>query len=81
MATVPDSMADIVRARADDDGIAVRFGNETWTYRQWVQCAADRAALSATMLDATRPPHIGILLDNVAEFTMWLGAADRKSVV
>jgi fatty-acyl-CoA synthase len=75
MATVPDSMADIVRARADDDRIAVRFGNETWTYRQWVQCAADRAALSATMLDATRPPHIGVLLDNVAEFTMWLGAA------
>lgn len=75
MVALTDSMADIVRARADDDAVALRCGDETWTYREWVQCAADRAALSATMLDPSRPPHIGVLLDNVAEFTMWLGAA------
>lgn len=69
------SMADIVRARADDDRLAIVSGEGSWTYREWVQCCADRAALWTSIADPQRPPHIGVLLDNVAEFTMWLGAA------
>jgi len=70
-----DTIADMVRARADDDHIAVRFADESLTYREWVQCCADRAALWASLRDPAKPPHIGVLLDNVADFTMWLGAA------
>ncbi len=73
--SLPSSMADIVRARADDDRVAVRSDDRSWTYREWVQCCADRAALWTALLDPQRPPHIGVLLDNVTEFTMWLGAA------
>jgi fatty-acyl-CoA synthase len=69
------SMADIVRARATDDGVALKANGRTYTYREWVQCCADRAALWEALRDPQRPPHIGVLLDNVAEFTMWLGAA------
>ncbi|MFM7687161.1 MAG: AMP-binding protein [Actinomycetota bacterium] len=69
------TMADIVRARANDDALALKADGRTWTYREWVQCCADRAALWEAMRDPQRPPHIGVLLDNVAEFTMWLGAA------
>ena len=69
------TMADIVRARAHDDAPALKADGRTWTYREWVQCCADRAALWDAMRDPARPPHIGVLLDNVAEFTMWLGAA------
>lgn len=69
------SMADIVRARATDDGVALKANGRTYTYREWVQCCADRAALWESLRDPQRPPHIGVLLDNVAEFTMWLGAA------
>lgn len=69
------SMADIVRARATDDGVALKADGRTYTYREWVQCCADRAALWEALRDPQRPPHIGVLLDNVAEFTMWLGAA------
>ena len=68
-------MAEIVRARAADDRVALRFDDQSWTYRAWVQCCADRAAWFTTTCDPKRPPHIGVLLDNVAEFTMWLGAA------
>ncbi len=70
-----ESMADIVRARADDDRVALRFADQSWTYRDWVACCSDRAALWTSLRDEQRPAHIGILLDNVAEFTMWLGAA------
>ena len=68
-------MAEIVLARAADDRVALRFVDQSWTYREWVRCCADRAAWFTTIRDPKCPPHIGVLLDNVAEFTMWLGAA------
>ena len=70
-----DTIAEMVRARADDDSVALRFADESLTYREWVQHCADRAALWASLRDDAKPPHIGVLLDNVADFTMWLGAA------
>ena len=69
------SVADMVRVRADDDRLAIVSSEGSLTYREWVQCCADRAALWTSIADPQRPPHIGVLLDNVAEFTMWLGAA------
>ncbi len=76
MTSVPfDTIAEMVRARSADDGIALRFLDQSWTYRQWVQCCADRAAWWMQLRDPARPPHIGVLLDNVPDFTMWLGAA------
>ncbi len=69
------SIAEMVRARAADDGVALRFLDQSWTYRRWVQCCADRAALWEQRRDPSLPPHIGVLLDNVPDFTMWLGAA------
>lgn len=74
----PVTFADLVRSRADDDSIAVKFDDRTWTYREWCGEVATRAAwwrsVMASRPDGT-PPHIGILLDNTPEFTMWLGAA------
>lgn len=74
----PSTFADHVRARAHDDGTAVKFDDRTWTYREWCAEVATRAAWWRSVMDA-RPagttPHIGVLLDNTPEFTMWLGAA------
>lgn len=69
------TMAAIVRARADDDAVAVKTDDRSWTYREWARCCAERAALWEELRDPARPPHIGVLLDNTPEFTMWLGAA------
>jgi fatty-acyl-CoA synthase len=69
------SIADFVRARADDDNRAVVSAEGEVTYREWVQACADRAALWQNYCDPARPPHIGVLLENTIEFTMWLGAA------
>src|ERR1700674_3321104 len=50
------------------------FEDEEWSYAATVQACADRAA----WLAAHRGPgpfHVGVLLDNIPEFTFWLGAA------
>ncbi len=65
---------DHVVARANDTNVALRFEDSSWTYAEFVQECASRAAL----FDALRvpgAPHIGVLLDNVPDFAMWLGAA------
>lgn len=72
------TFADHVRARADDDNVAIRCEEISMTYRQWCVQVAARAALWREVLaqrPRDTPPHIGVLLDNTPEFTMWLGVA------
>jgi fatty-acyl-CoA synthase len=68
------TMADLVRARAGDATTAIVFEDRSWTYDEYVQACAQRAAF---LLAERRPGpfHVGVLLDNVPEFPMWLGAA------
>jgi fatty-acyl-CoA synthase len=66
--------ADHIRARAADTRVALCFEDRRWTYEEWVQECATRAALFASV-HTGGPPHIGLLLDNVPDFTMWTGAA------
>jgi fatty-acyl-CoA synthase len=68
------TFADHVWARRDDPRPALRFEDRSWTYAQWVQACAARAALFAA-LRGPGEPHVGVLLDNVPDFSMWLGAA------
>ena len=70
------SVAALVRARAADDSLGLVAGDRTWTWRQVVAEAATRAAWMRATLDPQRPPHIGVLLPNVAEYVFQiLGAA------
>jgi fatty-acyl-CoA synthase len=63
-----------IAARAGDTGVALRFEQSSWTYAEYVQACSVRAALFAERrVDGA--PHIGVLLDNVPDFAMWLGAA------
>jgi fatty-acyl-CoA synthase len=68
------TIAELVRARAGDDTTGLLFDDSSWSYAEVVQAAAERAAL----LQALRRSgafHIGVLLDNVPEFPLWLSAA------
>ena len=72
------TFADYVRARSQDDNVAIRSHDGTLTYREWCEEVAKRAAMWRNILASRpegRPPHIGVLLENSPEFTMWLGAA------
>jgi fatty-acyl-CoA synthase len=68
------TIAELVRARADDDGTALLFDDEQWTWREFVAGAAQRAS----WLLAARHPgpfHIGVLLENVPEYPLLLAGA------
>ena len=72
------TFADHVRARANDDSVAIRFEEQSLSYRQWCVEVAKRAALWRSIMNSRpdeNPRHIGVLLDNTPEFTMWLGVA------
>ena len=66
--------ADLVRARVGDPNVALRFEDESWTYDEWLRACSARAALFEAMrIDGA--PHIGLLLENLPDFSMWSGAA------
>jgi acyl-CoA synthetase (AMP-forming)/AMP-acid ligase II len=68
------TIAELVRARAADEHPAILFEDQSWSYAEYVTACAERAALLAE-LRRPGPFHVGVLLDNVPEFAMWLGAA------
>src|SRR5690348_776615 len=71
-----DSIAAFLRARANDPAPGLRFEDDTWTYEQLVAGCAQRAAfLLANRPSGDAPFHVGVLLDNVPEFWLLLGAA------
>ncbi len=78
---VPQTVGDLVLARAGDEHPAVLFEGEQWSWADLVDQAARRAAL----LQALRGPgpfHVGVLLDNVPDYLFFLaGAALAGAVV
>jgi len=42
---VAQTFADHVRARSADDNVAIRFDNESLTYREWCSGVASRSAM------------------------------------
>ena len=67
--------ADLLIRNADSDAVALKLGDETWTYRQLVGEASRRARLFEELRDDARPPHIAVLLSNVPDYLFWLAAA------
>src|SRR5699024_7020267 len=72
-----ETYAEIVRLRAEDDKLGLRFEDQQWTWREVVQEAADRAAAVTALVSpapADRQIHIGVLLENVPDFVFWISA-------
>jgi fatty-acyl-CoA synthase len=69
------TVADLLLARRDDEGIGLRFEDHSWTYAQYVMECVVRAGYLVHRLDPRREPHVGVLLDNVPEYCFWLGGA------
>lgn len=84
------TVADLLRARADDPGAGLRAGERTWSWAEHVAASAIRASVLRELLpddagggpgDAAAPRHIGVLADNVPEFSLLLGAAALSGAV
>ena len=74
------TIRDLILARQDDPKTAILFEDQSWTYVDYVSACAERAAL---LLEGRTegPFHVGVLLENVPEFPMWLGAAALAGAV
>jgi fatty-acyl-CoA synthase len=70
----PETIADLIHLRAQEDRPALRFDDQRWTWREVAQEMESRARL-LTALVPHDPPHVGVLLDNVPEFLFLLGGA------
>jgi len=67
------TFCEVVLERQGDPNPAILFEGESWTYDEYLKACCERAALLlSTRLDG--PLHVGVLLDNVPEFPIWLGA-------
>jgi fatty-acyl-CoA synthase len=63
----------LVKARAEDDRPGLVFEGRTWTWAEHTAEAAARAAYYETVRAPV--PHVGVLLENVPEYSFWLAAA------
>jgi fatty-acyl-CoA synthase len=70
----PATIADLFRARAESDDIALRFEDASWTHREVSHAVAQRAAFLLDHKPNDAPFHVGALFDNVPEFWFALGA-------
>ena len=75
------TVASLLLARQDDDRPGLRFEDQTWTWRGHVVESARRAALLRERCRPDRPFHVGLLLENVPEFSFFLGAAALAGAV
>ncbi len=73
--TPPPTVRDLFRARREDDRVGLRFEDQSWTWREHDQLARERAALLLALRVPGEPFHVGVLLDNVPEFSFLLAAA------
>jgi fatty-acyl-CoA synthase len=76
------NLGELLHARVEDaDRVAIVFEDRTWTWAEYLHECATRAAYLRAELREGAPPHLGVLLDNVPEFVMWLGAAALVNAV
>ncbi|MQA07107.1 MAG: AMP-binding protein [Pseudonocardiaceae bacterium] len=80
MAAKP-TVTELLLARADDERTGLLFGDARWSWARQVRACADRAALLGELRHPGQPFHIGVLLDNVPEFSWLLGGAALAGAV
>jgi fatty-acyl-CoA synthase len=71
--SAPDNVADLIRARADDESTGLLVGDVRWSWRKVVA----RSEATAHHLLALRRPgpfHVGILMDNTPDYLFALFA-------
>ncbi|MGV0778891.1 fatty-acid--CoA ligase FadD1 [Mycolicibacterium elephantis] len=70
-----DTLQQLLRERAEQDTVAVKHEDRTWTWREHVADAGAQAAALIGAADPGRPVHVGVLLGNTPEMLTALAAA------
>ncbi|HEX4245561.1 MAG TPA: AMP-binding protein, partial [Acidimicrobiales bacterium] len=75
-----ETIDQLIRDRAEDDGVGLAYGDRTWSHAQVTRAQAERAAVLAS-LRTPGPFHVALLLENVPEYVFWMGAAALAGAV
>lgn len=70
-----DTLQQLLRERADQDTVAIKYGDRTWTWRAHIADAARQAATLIGLADPARPLHVGVLMGNTPDMLTALAAA------
>jgi fatty-acyl-CoA synthase len=73
-------LGELIAGRLDDQRPCLVFENQSWTWAEYARECVDRANL-LLQRRVEGPFHIGVLLDNVPDFVMLLGAAALSGAV
>jgi len=75
------TVTELLLARAADDRPGLRFEDATWSWAGHMRCAAAYAAAFNALRQPGTPFHVGILADNVPEFSFALAGAALAGAV
>ncbi|MBI3226414.1 MAG: AMP-binding protein [Mycolicibacterium cosmeticum] len=70
-----ETLQQLLRERAEQDTVAVKHGDRSWTWRTHVADAKRQAATLIGLADPARPLHVGALLGNTPDMLTALAAA------
>src|SRR5690606_36155711 len=70
-----DTLQQLLRERAAQDTIAIKYDDRRITWREHVADAARQAAALLAAADPNRPPHIAVLLGNTPDMLTALAGA------
>ncbi len=70
-----ETVQQLLRERAEDDRVGVRYGDRTWTWREHLAEAAAEASAVIALADPARPLHVGVLLGNTPDMLRSMAAA------
>ena len=70
-----ETVQQLLRARMDDDTVAMMHGDRTWTWREHLAEAAAEASALIALADPSRPVHVGALLGNTPAMLRSMAAA------
>src|SRR5437868_9416739 len=74
---VAPNAAALLRRNAHEfgDHVAIKFGNRSWTHREFFEEACRFASLFLERLPADAPRHVAVLLDNTPDYLFAFGGA------
>jgi fatty-acyl-CoA synthase len=70
-----ETVQQLLRSRMDDDSVAMRHGDERWTWREHLAEASAEASALIAMADPSRPMHVGAQLGNTPAMLRSMAAA------
>lgn len=80
-ATLARTVADLLLGVADSGAQGLYFEDRFVSWSEHVRASLRRATILDDLLDAQRPRHFGVLMDNVPEFSLLAGAAALSGAV